>query len=166
MLHFLGGPGKEYEIKVTEQDAKKYKETWKSSGGTSPACTLDEFSVFFQGPPASAWNKSAARVLTQHLMTQTYHYPDDDYMNRAILERACLAHIRTMCHTYKASLKPSNVQLKKQKDGNKASRKQKLWERRKKTALLQGGPTGIHAEALDLLGPESMSSDEESQDLC
>lgn len=126
MLHFLGGPGKEYEIKVTEQDAKKYEETWKSSGGTSPACTLDKFSVFFQGPPASAWNKSAARVLTQHLMTQTYHYPDDDYTNRAILERACLAHIRTMCHTYKASLKPSNVQLKKQKDGNKASRKQKV----------------------------------------
>ncbi|KAK0468966.1 hypothetical protein IW261DRAFT_1345683 [Armillaria novae-zelandiae] len=151
-----------------EDDAKRYEETWKSSAGTTPACGLDQFSVFFQGPPASAWNKSAARVLTQHIMRNIYNYTDDDYSNRSIIEAACLSHIRSMCANYRARLKPPMVQMQKQRDGNKASRKTSAsifliiskMEYEPRLACLNGG---IHGEALDLLGPEAMSSDEEAQ---
>ncbi|SJL11835.1 uncharacterized protein ARMOST_15246 [Armillaria ostoyae] len=123
MQHYLGGPGREYEVKVREEDAKRYEEVWRSSAGTTPASGLDQFSVFFQGPPASAWNKSAAHVLTQHIMTNVYKYADNDYENRKIIETACLAHIRIMCSNYRSRLKPQTVQTQKQQDGNKASRK-------------------------------------------
>ncbi len=123
MQHFLGRPGREYEVKVGEEDAKRYEEVWKSSAGTTPACSLNQFSVFFQGPPASAWNKSAGRILTQHIMTNVYKYTDDDYENHKIIETACLAHIRTMCSNYRSRLKPQTVQTQKQWDDNKASRK-------------------------------------------
>ncbi|KAK0494003.1 hypothetical protein EDD18DRAFT_1107511 [Armillaria luteobubalina] len=90
------------KVKVREDDVKRYEETWKSSAGTTPACGLDQFS---------------------HIMSNVYKYANDDYANHAIIENACLAHIRSMCSTYKVKLQPLTVQIQKQKDSNKASRK-------------------------------------------
>ncbi|KAK0497101.1 hypothetical protein EDD18DRAFT_1050539, partial [Armillaria luteobubalina] len=131
-------------------------------------CDMSNFRIYLLGQPACSWSKSAAAILSRHLASEL-KYSEDDYEGRKVLATAIMTHIRTLHRQYgQQNLMEAERESKRKQDA-KESRKVTvsssfLWESRRNLTF-DIPELEEQRAALDSLGMDAMSRDEELQDL-
>ena len=93
---------------VDPMEAQAFTQLFQSNEGAN-CCTDESFRIHLEGTPASAWNKSAARIFATSLIESENLV--DDWETRKCIMTAFTTRLRSLRKAYIDAKKPPNVQV-------------------------------------------------------